>query len=70
MTTLTIQVPEGEVQEISSYIKQKGGKVIKKSSAVSVKQTQQASFKQGLTEAILISRGEIKGTPLSELWDE
>jgi len=70
MTTLTIEIPDGDVQEISSYIKQKGGKVVTKSSTAAFKRAQQESLKKGLTEAVLISRGELKGTPLSELWDE
>ena len=70
MITLTIRIPDREVQEVSTYIKQKGGKVIKKNSTTTIKQTQLASLKQGLTEAILISRNDVKGTPLSELWDE
>jgi len=70
MTTLTIEVPDNEVKEISTYIKQKGGKVVDKISAAAVKRAQQASLKRGLTEAILISRGDMQGTPLSQLWDE
>ena len=34
------------------------------------KKSQLASFEQGLKETILISNGEMKGTTLSELWDE
>ena len=70
MTTLTIEVPDKEVKEISSYIKQKGGKVLKKLSVGAIKRSQQSSLKQGLTEALRISQGKIKGTPLSQLWDE
>jgi hypothetical protein len=70
MTTLTIQIPDREVRELSSYIAQKGGKVVAKTSAAALKKSQQASLKEGLTEAILISQGKMEGTPLSELWDE
>jgi len=35
-----------------------------------LKERQQEEFKQGLKEAILISRGEMEGIPLSELWNE
>jgi hypothetical protein len=70
MTTVTIQIPDREAQEVLSYIKQKGGKVIEDISLASVKRSQKSSLKKGLTEAILISRGDIKGTPLSQLWDE
>lgn len=70
MTTLTIEVPDKEVKEISSYIQQKGGKVLKELSAGAIKRSQQSSLKQGLTEAVLIRQGKMKGTPLSQLWDE
>jgi hypothetical protein len=70
MTTLTIEIPDSEVKEVSTYIKQKGGKVRKKSYAASVKHTQLASLEQGLREAILISQGKMEGIPLSRLWDE
>lgn len=70
MTTLTIEIPDKEVKEISTYVKRKGGKVIEKISRAAVKKAQLASLKQGLTEAILISRGEMEGTPLSKLWNE
>jgi hypothetical protein len=70
MTTLTIEIPDKEVKEISTFIKQKGGKVVEKISAAVVKRSQLASLKRGLTEAILISREEMEGTPLSKLWDE
>ena len=65
MTTVTIQIPDREAQEVLSYIKQKGGKVIEKLSLAAVKRSQKASLKKGLTEAILISRGDVKGIPLS-----
>ncbi len=34
------------------------------------KKSQIASLKQGLTEAMLISRGEMQAIPFSQLWDE
>jgi hypothetical protein len=70
MITLTIEVPDSEVKEISSYIRQRGGKVRNKSTIAETKRTQLASSKQGLTEAILISQGKMEGKPLSQLWDE
>jgi hypothetical protein len=70
MTTLTIEVPDKEVKEISTFVKQNGGKVVEKISAAAIKRSQLASLKQGLTEAILISRGEMEGTSLSQLWNE
>ncbi|HEY5327728.1 MAG TPA: hypothetical protein VIJ27_12065 [Mucilaginibacter sp.] len=70
MTTLTIKIPDEEVKEISTFVRQKGGKVVETNSAAAIKRSQLASLKQGLTEAILISRGEMEGTPLSKLWDE
>ena len=70
MTTITIQIPDSEAQEVLSYIKQKGGKIVEEISLAAIKRSQKASLKKGLTEAVLIGRGDIKGTPLSELWDE
>jgi hypothetical protein len=70
MTTLTIEIPDSEVKEVSTYIKQKGGKVRKKNSTASLKHAQLASLEQGLREAILISQGKMEGIPLSKLWDE
>jgi len=67
MTKLTIEIPDKEVKEISTFVRQKGGKVVEKISVAAVKRSQLASLKQGLTEAILISRGEMEGTPLSQL---
>ena len=41
-----------------------------KISAAELKKKQKEEFKQSLKEAILISRGEIEGIPLSDLWNE
>jgi hypothetical protein len=70
MTTLTIEVPDKEVKEISTFVKQKGGKVVEKISTAAIKRSQLESLKQGLTEAILISRGEMEGTSLLQLWNK
>ncbi len=67
MTTLTIEIPDREAQDVLTYIKQRGGNVVDEISSATLKRAQKASLKKGLTEAILISRGDIKGTPLSEL---
>jgi len=67
MSTLSVR-SEGEIQKTS---KVKNKKVVTaKASSAELKKRQLAELKQGLTEAVLISRGEIEGTPLSELWDE
>ena len=34
MTTVTIQIPDREAQEVLSYIQQKGGKIVEKLSSV------------------------------------
>ena len=34
MTTLTIQIPDSEAQNVLSYIQQKGGKVLDEMSAI------------------------------------
>jgi hypothetical protein len=69
MTILTIELPDSEVEDVADYVKEVGGKVVSKKSVAEVKKAQMASLEQGLTEAIQISRGEIKGIPFSELWD-
>ncbi len=64
MATLSIRA----LQEHKKYVKPKRTNL--GASYSTLKKAQMAELKQGLTEAILISRGEMKGTPLSELWDE
>jgi hypothetical protein len=68
MTTLTITIPDNKAKEISTYIEQRGGKVVSTVTASSIKRSQQVSLKQGLTEALMVKNGDIKSTPLSELW--
>jgi hypothetical protein len=70
MTILTIQVPDSEMQDISNYVRQKGGQIVAEVSLSSIRRSQKLSLKKGLTEAILIERGEMKAKPLSDLWDE
>lgn len=61
MSTLTFQTDHKD---------QEKQKKTKKESNAELKKIQLASLEQGITEALLISTGEMKGTPLSELWDE
>jgi len=67
MSTATIR-PGNETHE--SPKKKKAIAVDAEPSIAELKKRQKAELKQGLTEAVLISRGEMDGIPLSELWDE
>jgi len=67
MTTLTIEIPDCEAQDVLTYIKQKGGHVVEAISSAGLNEFQRSSLEKGLTEAVLISRGGIKGTTISEL---
>lgn len=69
MSTLTIRTGS-EAHEAPKRKKEKDAKTVAGSSITELKKKQKAELKQGLTEAILISRGEMDGIPLSELWDE
>lgn len=69
MSTLTI-LPGNEAHEAPNQKKEKVAKAGSAYSATKLKEKQKAELKQGFTEAILISRGEMDGIPLSELWDE
>jgi len=66
MSILSVR-PDREVREAAKY-KTVAKQVVKSKTAF--KKKQQEEFKEGLKEAILISKGKIEGTPLSELWDE
>jgi hypothetical protein len=65
MSTLSVRVD----REAAKY-KSGSKSVTKPKIKTNLKKAQQEEFKEGLKEAVLISRGEIEGTPLSELWDE
>jgi len=69
MSTLTIR-PDSKAHEASKRKNEKVAKAASDSSIPELNKKQQAELKQGLTEAILISRGEMDGIPLSDLWDE
>ena len=68
MSTISVR-PGSEVRKVSKSKNKKEGKAVAVS-LTELKKNQQEELKQGLTEAILISRGEMEGIPLSELWDE
>jgi hypothetical protein len=71
MTTLTIEIPDSETLSVSRFIKAKGGTVLAvKAKKVTKDASALKSLEQGLKEAIMISKGEIKPAPLSQLWDE
>ncbi len=71
MTTLTIQIPDGEIDvitTISNIINNVGGKMEVENDDLSQKEFEllQESFK----EALLIKDGLKKGIPASELWND
>jgi hypothetical protein len=71
MTTLIIEIPDFEVIEISNIVKAKGGSVFNASEDDdNLTSDELKSLKRGLKEALLIKEGKMKGTPLSELWDD
>ena len=71
MTTLIIEIPDIEVKEISNIVRAEGGSVFNASEdEENLTADELESLKRGLKEALLIKEGKIKGTPLSELWDD
>ena len=71
MTTLIVEIPDTEVKEISNIVRAKGGSVFNASEdEENLTVDELESLKIGLKEALLIKEGKIKGTPLSELWDD
>jgi hypothetical protein len=71
MTTLIIEIPDVEVEELSNIIKAKGGSVFDaKTVDENLTEDELESLKRGLKEALLIKEGKIKGRPFSELWDD
>jgi hypothetical protein len=71
MTTLIIEIPDNEVTDISNIVKSKSGSVFNASADDdNLTADELESLKRGLKEALLIKEGKIKGTPLSELWND
>jgi len=69
MTTLTIEIPDMEIETIAEIIRKRGGSIIANSKA-DLSKEEQISLNQGLKEAELIKQGKLKGFTFDELWDE
>ena len=71
MTTLIIEVPDLEVDEISNIVKEKGGNVVNaEADNENLTPVELKLLKRGLKEALLIKDKKIKSIPFSELWND
>lgn len=73
MTTLTIQIPDGEssiITTITDLVKNAGGQVNIDHDDDNLSQQEFDALQEGLKEAILIKKGLAKGIPASQLWND
>jgi hypothetical protein len=71
MTTLIIEIPDSETNDISNIVKAKGGNVVHvDSDEEDLTQEELELLRRGLKEALLIKEGKIKSIPFSELWND
>jgi len=74
MTTLTIQLPDGEtgiITTIADIVKNvKGSRIIINSDDDGLTANELASLKRSLKEVVMIKKGELKPLSMSDLWDE
>ncbi len=71
MTTLIIEIPDSETNEISDIVKAKGGNVVYvNTDGEDLTPAELESLKRGIKEALLIKEGKIKAIPFSELWND
>jgi hypothetical protein len=71
MTTLIIEIPDNETQDISAIVKARGGNVVHiDSDDENLTPAELDLLKRGLKEALLIKDGKIKPIPFSELWND
>jgi hypothetical protein len=71
MTTLVIEIPDNETNDISNIVKAKGGSVVSVNTDIEdLTLAEVALMKRGLQEALLIKEGKIKSIPFSELWND
>ncbi len=69
MTTLTIEIPDGVIAEVSQIVKKKGGRIIANSKS-NLSKKEQISLNQSLKEAELIKTGAVKALSFDDLWNE
>jgi hypothetical protein len=74
MTTITIQIPEGETSVITAIADivntVKGSRINIDNDDDGFTENEIASLKRSLKEAALIKKGELKPLSMSDLWDE
>jgi hypothetical protein len=74
MTTITIQIPDGEtaiVSTITEIVKSvKGSSISIDIDDAGLTESELASLKQSLKEAAMINNGELKPLSMNDLWDE
>jgi hypothetical protein len=68
MTTLTIKIPDSEIEHISKIIRKAGGDVISKIDD-DLSEEEKKSLTIGIEEAKLIKEGKLKALKFDELWD-
>ena len=71
MTTLTIQLPDSEssiISTISNLIKEAGGSIIIDNDDLS--EAEFLALQEACEEVVSIKKGEVKGIPASELWND
>ncbi|MBS1503291.1 MAG: hypothetical protein JST32_14580 [Bacteroidetes bacterium] len=71
MTTLIIEIPDKEAEDLSNIVRAKGGNVVQVNADEEDLTAQELELlKRGLKEALLIKEGKIKSIPFSELWND
>lgn len=71
MTTLIIEIPDSETNDISNIVRARGGNVVSiNADEDNLTPVELDLLKRGVQEALLIKEGKIKPIPFSELWDE
>lgn len=71
MTTLIIEIPDEETQDLSNIVRAKGGNVVHiNAGEQDLTLAELELLKRGLKEALSVKEGKIKPIPFSELWNE
>jgi len=70
MTTLIIEIPDKETEDISNIVRAKGGNVVHvNADQEDLTPAELELLKRGLKDALLIKESKIKSIPFSELWN-
>jgi hypothetical protein len=71
MTTLIIEIPDKETEDIANIVKAKGGSIVHiDADEEDLTPHELELLKKGLKEALLIKEGKLKSIPFSELWND